>query len=209
VKFLLARHGETEWNRDGRMQGRHGGKLTEKGVAQAHVLGRAARKLGVHRVVTSTLARAVETARIVADAAGCAFHACDALVETNFGECSGLTEAEIDAGFPRLRAERAKDKWRHRWPGGESYADMAERVWQAGPLIREADTLVVAHQSMNRVIAHIFAPAAVADVLRMAQPSDVLLGLDGSGSARHAQLVASDALDWHGGLYFGGVARLN
>src|SRR5262249_51633606 len=118
-----------------------------------------------------------------------------------FGACAGLTEAEIAARFPDLRAERERDKWRHRWPGGESYADMAERVWQAGPLIREADALVGAHQSMNRGPAHVVAPAAVADV----PPR-----LDGSGAAAHAQVPGSgDALAWQDGLYFGGAVRLN
>src|SRR5262249_43208676 len=183
MRFFLARHRETEWARAGRMRGRHGGKLTDKGIAQAHALGGAARRLGVARVVTSALDRAVETARIVADAAGCPLLACDALVETDFGACAGLTEAEIAARFPDLRAERERDKWRHRWPGGESYADMAERVWQAGPLIREADALVVAHQSMNRVLAHLFAPPAGAGVLRLAQPPDLPLRPDRSAAA--------------------------
>jgi hypothetical protein len=59
------------------------------------------------------------------------------------------------------------------------------------------------------VLAHVFAPAAVADVLRMAQPSDVILRLDGTGRAGHAELAPDGDVAWRGGLYFGGTARLN
>src|SRR6266581_7062816 len=108
--LYVARHGETEWNRDGRMQGRLGGPLTAKGRAQAEALAVAARALGVRRLIASPLPRALATAGVVAAALGVNPRTLDALVETDFGACSGLTEAEIAARFPELRAERERDK---------------------------------------------------------------------------------------------------
>src|SRR6266702_4126451 len=109
------------------------------------------------------------------------------LVETDFGACSGLTEAEIAARFPELRAERERDKWHHRWPGGESYADMTARLEPALAELAGPDTMIVAHQSMNRVVAHVLGRAGRADVLAMAQPSDVVLRLAGPGAIAHAR----------------------
>jgi probable phosphoglycerate mutase len=209
-EMYLARHGETEWNRDGRMQGRLGGPLTDKGRAQAQALAAAAHSLGIKHLVCSPLARARETAGIVAAALGVQARVVEALVETDFGTCSGLTEAQIAKRYPELRAERERDKWHHRWPDGESYADLVERV---RPVVAEwADgSMIVAHQSLNRVLAHLLAPAAVADVLAMAQPSDVLLRF-GDGAPAHARLVAGlggAKLEWLPGLYGSAAPRLN
>lgn len=201
MTLYLARHGQTEWNRDGRMQGRLGGPLTETGRAQAVDLAAAARALGVRRLLTSPLPRAVETARVVAAALGVDPVMRDELVETDFGECSGLTEAQIADRFPGLRAERERDKWSHRWPGGESYADMAERVRPLveGGELRGADgTMVVAHQSLNRVLARALGPASRADVLAMAQPSTALLRFSAPGEIAHADTTE---LRWRPGLW--------
>jgi probable phosphoglycerate mutase len=205
MTIWVARHGETEWNRDGRMQGRLGGPLTERGRAQARLLARAARGLGAVALLSSSLPRAMETARVVGDALALRPEPCDALVETDFGRCGGLTEAEVAAHFPGLRAMRERDKWTHRWPGGESYADLVARVRPVALALKEG-TLVVAHQSMNRVLTHILGGVPVAAVLGMAQPSDVLLRFDEHGVA-HAR-IGEGPLEWLAGLC-GGAARLN
>jgi broad specificity phosphatase PhoE len=208
VTLYVARHGETEWNREGRMQGRLGGPLTERGRSQAVELAAAARALGIARLVSSPLPRALETARVVADAIGRAPVIVAELAETDFCRCSGLTEAQIAEQFPGLRVERERDKWRHRWPGGESYADVDLRLRSAvarRDLPGADDTLVIAHQCVNRVLIALLGPAANAEVLAMAQPSHVLLRL-GGGRVAHATAVE---LAWRAGLYAGGTARLN
>jgi probable phosphoglycerate mutase len=205
MTIWIARHGETEWNRDGRMQGRLGGPLTERGRAQARLLARAARGLGATALVTSSLPRAVETARVVGDALNLVPATCDAFVETDFGRCGGLTEAEIAAHFPGLRAARERDKWTHRWPGGESYADMVARVRPVALALKEG-SLVVAHQSMNRVLTHILGGVPVASVLAMVQPSDVVLRFDESGVAWAR--VTEGEMQWVPGVC-AGVPRLN
>ncbi|HWE28765.1 MAG TPA: histidine phosphatase family protein [Polyangia bacterium] len=204
--WYLARHGETEWNRDGRMQGRLGGPLTERGYAQARLLGQTARALGVRHIIASPLPRALETAQIVGAAAGIVPVTLEALMETDFGQCGGMREVDIEARFPGLRAAREQDKWNHRWPDGESYADMAARI---APLREQLapGTLVIAHQSINRVITHELGPASIADVLKMAQPSDVMLRF-GDGEIAHGQ-IGGDAIAWQPGLYFGSASKLN
>jgi len=206
----LARHGETEWNRSGRMQGRKGAPLTDRGWGQARALAAAAVKLGVTRVVTSPLERALVSATQVGAAVGCPLVLCDALMEADFGLCSGLTEPEIEQRFPGLLEERKREKWMHRWPEGESYADMVERVAPALEMIAsEPRTMIVAHQSVNRVVSHLLADLSCEAALAMAQPSDVILAFE-SGSVRHSRIPSDGGdLDFTAGLYLGGVRRAN
>lgn len=212
MTIFLARHGETDWNRQGRMQGRLGAPLNELGRAQARALSLVASRLGVLSIVTSPLPRALETASIVAGALGCPVTPCDALMEIDFGECSGLTEREIDERFPGLSERRKLDKWHHRWPKGESYADALLRLegaLAAGTLPGRPLTLLVAHQSVNRALACALGRVAAPAALAMAQRSDVLLRFE-DAAISHASFADPDAeLRFLEGPYRGGPPNLN
>lgn len=208
MTVYVARHGETEWNRAGRMQGRLGAPLTERGHAQARALARFAARVGVRHVIASPLARALDTARYTVEALACPLSPCDALMELDFGDCTGFTEADIAERYPTLRREREADKWRHRWPGGESYADASARVARAfeqGALPGEPGTLIVAHQALNRVLSRYLAGAAESAVLAMAQPSTVVLRFEGR-EVSHARIPEADAepIAWEPGLFGSG-----
>jgi probable phosphoglycerate mutase len=212
MTLFLARHGETDWNRAGKLQGRLGAPLNEVGREQSRALARAARSLGVRAVITSPLLRALETARIVARELDCVATPCEALMELDFGECTGLTEPEIDERFPGLRERRKLDKWRHRWPGGESYRDALGRVdlaLRTGELPGAPLTLLVAHQSINRVVARALCGLPAADALAMTQRSDVLLRFE-AGVIAHASIArAGDGVVWKDGPYRGALPNLN
>lgn len=99
--LLLARHGETDWNAVGRWQGRADPPLNERGRAQAAALAAALSGEQVDAVVSSTLARAAETAEIVAARLGRLPVARDVdLGEIDVGSWSGLTRAEVAERFP-------------------------------------------------------------------------------------------------------------
>lgn len=214
MTIYLARHGETDWNLQGRMQGRLGAPLNDKGRSQAAALARAARALSVRSVVCSSLARALETALVVGGALGLSPTRCEALQEIDFGDCSGLTDAEIARRYPTLHAERREDKWRHRWPDGESYADAVSRLRGAierAELPGEAGTLLIAHQSVNRALSHLLSGRAPSEMLQMAQRSDVLLRFSRDGAMDHAVVPASEgeALRWLPGPYLSGKGSIN
>lgn len=157
--LLLCRHGETEWNLQGRLQGRGDSPLTARGLAQADALATLAQGLGVRRIVASPLGRALTTARRMADACGATIETHDALVELSFGECSQMTREEYVARFPTLRAERKRARWTTRWPGGESYADAEARLraWldAAGAPWSDPPTAIVTHQSVGRALVRV------------------------------------------------------
>jgi probable phosphoglycerate mutase len=151
--LLLVRHGETDWNRDGRWQGHSDTHLNEVGREQA---ARVAGELdGVDAVYTSDLARARETADIVAARLGLPVRLDERLRERSFGAWEGKTGPEIEVEFRDAHA---------RWLAGEGpgaedaevFADFAARVqgFLADVLARHPDetVLVVAHGGSIRVI---------------------------------------------------------
>lgn len=99
--LTLVRHGETDWNRERRIQGSTDIPLNDVGVAQATVAAHALADAGYAAVYASDLSRALQTAAIIADAASLAAPAAEpALAERAFGEAEGLTHHEIVERFP-------------------------------------------------------------------------------------------------------------
>ena len=98
--ILLARHGETDWNRDGIWQGWADPPLNDLGRAQARELAEQLRHVPFDAVYSSDLQRARETAEIVAAPHGVPVIADAGLREIDIGSWSGLTRAEIDERFP-------------------------------------------------------------------------------------------------------------
>lgn len=113
ARLLVVRHGESEWNAQGRWQGTENPPLSGVGVRQARA---AAELLGVFdAVVTSPLERALATATIIADHLGVGPVETDAgLAERHAGGFQGLTRDEIEERFPGYLAQRRRpDDWEH------------------------------------------------------------------------------------------------
>jgi broad specificity phosphatase PhoE len=127
--ILLARHGETDWNREWRFQGHADPPLNQTGRAQAADLSRALADEELSAVYSSPLRRAFETAEVVAAAHGLEPVAVEALREVDVGSWQGLTRAEVESRFPEQYA-----RWLDHgqgWEDGETYEQMAERVIEA------------------------------------------------------------------------------
>jgi broad specificity phosphatase PhoE len=142
--ILLARHGETDWNLEGRFQGHADPPLNATGRAQAAELGAELMAVELAAVYTSPLRRALETAQLVAAEHGLEPIPVDALREVDVGSWQGLTRAEIEARFPEQFA-RWLD-YDQGWEDGESYEEMGRRAVAA--LLE----LAVAHDG-ERVLA--------------------------------------------------------
>jgi broad specificity phosphatase PhoE len=154
-RILLARHGETEWNRSGRRQGIADSALTERGLEEAARLASVAAALGVDKVYSSPLARCITTSRIVMARIGSPFEVIDDLRELDLGVTTGLTWNELDESFREFLTGRSRDKFRTRWPGGESYEDVFARVGGALNHIAQDGSklpLVVSHEMVTKVI---------------------------------------------------------
>ena len=100
--LLLARHGETDWNREFRIQGSSDTELNEGGRAQARALADELAAEPIDAVYASDLSRARETAEIVAAGKGLEVRLDAGLRERSFGSWEGLTRNKIDERFPDL-----------------------------------------------------------------------------------------------------------
>lgn len=131
--LYLMRHGETEWNRDGRFQGQTDVPLSDLGRRQSHNLGRRAAALPLAALYSSDLARARDTAHIVASyrPEHPAVFLEPRLREVHVGQAAGLTAAEIQGRYPDFWAARARDPLGTRMPGGESVLAVLARAQAA------------------------------------------------------------------------------
>ena len=93
--FYGLRHGATDWNREGRFQGRTDNPLNEDGLRQAHQAAGMLRGTGVSRIVASPLVRAARTAEIIADAMSVPLAIDDGIIEFDFGSFEGLPVRDL------------------------------------------------------------------------------------------------------------------
>ena len=124
--MLLARHGETDWNRDYRFQGHADPPLNERGRAQARALADELADERIDAVYASPLRRALETAEILAAPLGLPIDQIEALREVDVGSWSGLTRTEVEQEFPE--GYRRWLDYGPGWDDGETYEAMGERV---------------------------------------------------------------------------------
>jgi probable phosphoglycerate mutase len=138
TQVLVVRHGETDWNREGRWQGQGGPGLNDSGRAQAAQVAARLVRMRIDAIYTSDLARARETAAIIGDVTGHSPVSERGLREVDNGDWRGLTRAEVRQRNPKgyarwLRGESG-------WNGGETYDQMHARV------IATLDRLLASHR---------------------------------------------------------------
>ena len=122
----MARHGETDWNRDQRFQGHADPPLNDIGREQARALATSLAEERLDAVYSSPLRRAAETAAIVAARFGLEVRPLEGLREVDVGSWSGLTRTEVERAFPD--GYRRWLDFGHGWDDGESYEDLGRRV---------------------------------------------------------------------------------
>jgi broad specificity phosphatase PhoE len=182
------RHGETQWNADGRLQGTKDVPLNDLGRRQAAAAGRIlagllardGRSAAALAFVASPLGRARATMELVRGALKLppAEYAIDArLREIAYGQWEGSTLPEMQAKDPVFFARRQADKWSVAAPGGESYAEVQTRVtdWYEQVTV---DTVAVAHGGTARALMVALGfetPASAAD-LAIAQGAVYVFG---------------------------------
>ena len=164
TELWLVRHGQTAYNLEQRWQGQVDVPLDKCGEAQARQLTSALRGQQFDQVVSSDLGRALTTARL--SYAGACASPEPALREMSFGQCEGLTYAEIVAkGWGDLFEKWHKNPMDFCLPGGETFRQLCDRV--RGWYDREAHgqrTLVFAHGGTIRAFFHTV--STVADLRR-------------------------------------------
>jgi broad specificity phosphatase PhoE len=128
TSLVLIRHGETDWNVEGRYQGQADPPLNARGVEQSKELAEHLEEFGLQILYTSPLKRCAQTARIVADRLGIQVKAEPRLMEIHQGDWQTRLRAEINELYPELFRRWESEPWEVSPPNGESLYQVQERV---------------------------------------------------------------------------------
>ncbi|XP_064822305.1 6-phosphofructo-2-kinase/fructose-2,6-bisphosphatase 4-like [Oncorhynchus masou masou] len=172
--IYLCRHGESDLNVKGRIGGDSG--LSGRGKEFAKCLGKFIQEQNIKnlKVWTSQMKRTIQTAEAVA----VPYEQWKALNEINAGVCEELTYEEIQVHFPVEFSLRDQDKYRYRYPKGESYEDLVQRL---EPVImeleRQENVLVICHQAVMRCLLAYFLDKSAEELPYLKCPLHTVLKL--------------------------------
>ncbi|MCA0272367.1 MAG: histidine phosphatase family protein [Proteobacteria bacterium] len=184
--IYLLRHGQTEFNLEGRLQGQMDSPLTDFGRDQARACGALiAAEVTAPSIWTSPLIRAAETARLVAAGLpGAALKVEPRLAEASFGIWEGLTRTEIDAGWPGIRKKHPPRQWKLNAPEGEGLDGLTARL---ASVLKDAaghpgDVVLVSHGISGRLIRGLHGGLSLDDTVHLPAPQGVVYRLRPGGA---------------------------
>ena len=156
TKLILVRHGQTEWNIDGRYQGQTDVPLSADGVRQAQLLADHFPLEKVDAIYSSDLNRAMVTAGYIAQRFGIQVQPEPAFRELSFGAWEGLSYEEIVSGWPEAMKDFLKHPDRLEIPNGESFPHLQDRAMaRLREIIKVHEggrVVIVAHGAILRTI---------------------------------------------------------
>ncbi len=207
ARLILVRHGETDWNQQGRFQGQIDIPLNEKGKAQALAAGELLRLVQIDKAFTSSMSRPKQTAEAILQShPGIHLSESEGLVEIGHGLWEGKLESEIKTKWPDLL-----EKWKYspeivKMPEGETIHEVWERsveTWNmlCSRLAPHETALVVAHDAVNKTILCHLLGLSPADIWTIKQGNGGITIVDISVDSGQPAVVTCLNLTSHlGGL---------
>ena len=154
--IIIVRHGETDWNREKVFRGRRDVPLNANGRAQAGFAAEALKSRRIAAAYASPLGRARETAEIILAPHDLKAAVCQELIDLDYGEWTGKTDAEVATAWPEEHALWAVSPQRVRPPGGETLQEVMDRAFGAmEALARKHDGQTIAlfaHRAVNKLL---------------------------------------------------------
>jgi len=185
IKVYIARHGETTWNAERRIQGRSDPDLTPKGYAQGHELFRQLKDRPITAIYTSTRQRAIHTAQPLAEHLGLPILTQSELDEMDYGTYEGKRPADLDDGGKKEFQRYRENRLTFRFPGGESFSEVAARVKSfAERIVREhqgQEILTVAHRGSNRMLIGFLLDYPLEEAVRIEQTNECIYLIERNG----------------------------
>jgi len=165
-RLIVVRHGETAYNAEGRYTGRTDIGLNEEGCKQAKMLAEKLKNIPIDIIISSTLKRARETAKVINEELQLPVIEMEELIERGVGVYEGLTREEAKNRYPEM--------WANNTPEGREPGNLVdERVYKALNTIRfdylkDKNVLIVTHGYVTKVINKYFNNSSEADFLKYA-----------------------------------------
>lgn len=175
--IYFVRHGQTEWNVQGRLQGRGDSPLTALGRSQATAHQQWLREAKPNAVIASPLGRVQATVALATEGLDLPLTLDEALSERCMGDFEGWTMEEIAAQHPELAAIKSRDPWAWQPPGGEDYDSLFARTTPVVKRLKEHPQerlLVVSHGTIVRPILAQFLAIDRETTLRISSPNDLV-----------------------------------
>jgi broad specificity phosphatase PhoE len=151
-KIYIMRHGRTVWNAEGRFQGHLDSPLLEDSKPVIKKMAYYLNNKKIDLIYSSPLKRCIDTANIVCDIVGMQYKIDNYLLECNHGQCDGMFFNEIIEKFPKEYSLIQKNRWKTRWPKGESYGDVFARAKQFLKKLQNNTSLIIAHATINKCL---------------------------------------------------------
>ena len=153
MKLIFIRHGQTDWNVQGKIQGSYDSELNDTGIKQAMNLSEKLLNLNYKfsKIYSSPQKRALKTAEILSKSSNVDYISVKDLQEMNMGKWEGLSWKEVEENYPNEYKEWYLNRRYTKTPDGESYQDMLERVLKAiHKIINEnnEDVVIVSHSAI-------------------------------------------------------------
>jgi broad specificity phosphatase PhoE len=188
ITIYVARHGETTWNAEGRIQGRSDPDLSHRGYQQTLELFEILKDRPISAIYTSTLKRTILTAEPISKHLGIPIQRDPELDEIAFGVLEGRNFLEMDDAV-RAHWEKFRDnRWTYRITGAENYTDVAARVrpFKDKILQRHAgqEVLVVGHRVVNRMLLGFLLELPSEEVMKIEQTNDCLYSVRKNGGSK-------------------------
>jgi alpha-ribazole phosphatase len=197
IKIYIARHGETTWNAEGKIQGRSDPDLSPKGYAQSLILLEKVKDRPLSAIYTSTLKRSILTAQPIAQHLGLSVKKQAELDEIAFGIFEGVKFSEVD-GSLRMEWERFKEnRLTYHIPGAENYTDVANRVRPFKEKIlrdhQNQEILIVAHRGVNRMLLGLLLEYSLEEGLKIEQTNECLYLIERNGESKVSYYMDGEA----------------
>ena len=153
MKLIFIRHGQTDWNVQGKIQGSYDSELNATGIEQAMSLSEKLFNLNYKfsKIYSSPQKRALKTAEILSKSSNVDYISVKDLQEMNMGKWEGLSWKEVEEQYPNEYKEWYLNRRYTKTPDGEAYQDMLERVLKAiHKIINEnnEDVVIVSHSAV-------------------------------------------------------------
>jgi len=193
IKIYVARHGETAWNVEGRIQGRSDPDLSPKGVAQSLALLEQLKDRPISAIYTSTLKRSILTAQPIATFLRLPVRKQPELDEIAFGMMEGAQVLSLSAELKREWERFRENRFTYHIPGAENFTDVANRLKPfKEKILRDhagQEILIIGHMIVNRFLIGMLLEYPLEEIQRVEQHNGFVYLVERNGEARVSHFV--------------------